>query len=178
MSQDNCKCGVRYKEVGVLEQFPEKKAKLLEHIGSLELSDSLERRRGVLIGCLHKAQAIFGYLPQEVQELVADCLRLRLSDVYGVVSFYSFFTTKPVGKYKINVCTGTACFVKGAGDILEEFKNKLNIDEGETTADKLITLSSIRCLGACSLAPVVMVNDKVYAGVTVRMVVDIITGCK
>ena len=166
------------KSVNLLEAYPEKHLALETYISTLKLGRDMQRRKGFLIGCLHKAQEIFGYLPFEVQQLVGKRLRLQQSDVYGVISFYSFFTDQPVGKYKINVCTGTACFVRGADRILEEFKNKLNLEEGESSADLNYTLSSLRCVGACSLAPVVMVNDRVYGNVTVKMVPEIIKNCE
>lgn len=169
-----CACGSQQKQPDIFEQLPQKKKDFDQYLETLELPDTLEKRRGLLIACLHKAQSIFGYLPQEIQEVVADKLRLQLSDVYGVISFYSFFTTKPVGKFKVSVCTGTACFVRGSTKILEEFKSKLKISEGETTSDGLVTLCCIRCVGACSLAPVVMVNETVYAKVTPRKVADIV----
>ncbi len=161
----------------LLEQFPEKRETLETFIDGLPLGADIDRRRGFLIQCLHKAQGIFGHLPLELQELIAERLGLQMSDVFGVISFYSFFTVKPVGKYKINVCTGTACFVRGAGKILDEFKSRLNLAEGETTPDMKFTLSCLRCVGACSLAPVVMVNDKVYGKVTPDMVPKIIKAC-
>lgn len=176
MSCENCECG--NKELDLLVQFPEKRAELEAYITSLPLSDDREKNRGYLIQSLHKAQEIFTYLPESLQLFVADKLKLHLSEVYGVVSFYSFFTDKPVGDYKINVCTGTACFVKGAGDILDEFKRYLNLEEGETAEDGKFSLGGLRCVGACSLAPVVMVNDKVYGNVTKQMVPEIINNCE
>ncbi len=152
---------------------------LLEsYLDSLPLTDDREKNRGFLIQSLHKAQNIFGYLPESVQLLVAAKLKLHLSEVYGVISFYHYFTTTPVGKYKINVCTGTACFVKGSGAVLDELKRYLNIEEGETSKDKKFSLGGLRCVGACSLAPVVMVNEKVYGNVTSKMVPEIISECK
>lgn len=136
--------------------------------------DALDEKQGALIHVLHKAQSLFGYLPKEVQAFVAKKLDLPLSKVYGVVTFYSYFNTKPSGKYKINVCLGTACFVRGSGDILEEFEKQLNIKAGETTDDGLFSIEILRCLGACGLAPVVMVNDKVYGHFTKDMVSKII----
>lgn len=115
-----------------------------------------------LIEVLHKSQEIFGYLSEEVQSYVAYRLNVPVTKVYGVVTFYSYFTTKPRGKYVINICMGTACFVKGANLILEEFERKLNIKAGETTEDGKFTIEVLRCVGACGLAPVVTVNDKVY----------------
>lgn len=115
-----------------------------------------------LISILHKAQEIFGYLPEEVQKFVAEKLNIPYSKVYGVVTFYSFFSTTAKGKYVINICTGTACFVRGAGEVLEEFEKKLGIHQGETTSDGKYTIDTLRCVGACGLAPVVSVNGKVY----------------
>lgn len=115
-----------------------------------------------LISILHKAQEIFGYLPMEVQKFVSEKLNIPYSKVYGVVTFYSFFSTSEKGKYVINVCTGTACFVRGAGEVLAEFEKKLGIHQGETTADGKYTIDTLRCVGACGLAPVVSVNGKVY----------------
>ena len=99
------------------------------------------------------------YIAEEVQKFVAARLKLSPAEIYGVISFYSYFTDKPVGRYKINVCTGTACFVKGASKVLDEFKRRLDIKEGETTGDGKFFLGALRCVGACSLAPVVMVSQ-------------------
>lgn len=125
-----------------------------------------ENKQSSLISVLHKAQEIFGYLGEEVQLFVSEKLGVPASKVYGVITFYSFFTTEPKGKYVISVCTGTACFVRGAGDIVDEFKKKLNIEEGQTTSDGLFTLDTLRCVGACGLAPVVLINNRVYGHFT------------
>lgn len=135
-----------------------------------EFIDNLSDKKGALIAVLHKAQQIFGYLPQEVQKFVAKKLDLPVSKVNGVVTFYSYFTEIPTGKYVINVCMGTACFVKGAGEVLEEFERKLGIKVGQTTSDGKFTIQVLRCVGACGLAPVVTVNDKVYGHFTKQMV--------
>lgn len=127
-----------------------------------------------LIAVLHKAQEIFTYLPKEVQEFVAKELNIPIAKVYGVVTFYSFFTMEKKGKYVINVCLGTACFVRGADKILKEFEDKLHIKNGETTPDGKFTLSSLRCVGACGLAPVIQVNGKTYGNATVDTVQEII----
>ena len=127
-----------------------------------------------LIAILHRAQHIFGYLPREVQEFIADKLHINVSKVYGVVTFYSFFTMEKKGKYVINVCLGTACFVRGADKILKEFEARLGIKNGETTEDGKFTLSSLRCVGACGLAPVVQVNGKTYGNATIETVKEII----
>ncbi|WP_251859521.1 NADH-quinone oxidoreductase subunit NuoE [Clostridium sp. Marseille-Q2269] len=124
--------------------------------------NNISNKKGSLIQVLHKAQHIFGYLPNEVQEFVAKKLNIPVSKVYGVITFYSYFTTEPNGETVINVCMGTACFVKGAGEILSEFEKKLDIKVGETTQTGKFTLQVLRCVGACGLAPVVTINDKVY----------------
>jgi len=134
-----------------------------------ELEDfinSLPVKDGALIEVLHKAQHIFGYLPKEVQTFVADKLNLPISKVYGVVTFYSFFTTEPRGKNVINICMGTACFVRGAANVLSEFEKQLDVKVGQTTPDGKFTVEVLRCVGACGLAPVVTINDRVYGHVT------------
>lgn len=120
---------------------------------------------GALVQVLKKAQEIYGYLPLEVQIFVAEGLDVALEEIYGVVTFYSFFSTKPKGKYKIAVCMGTACYVKGASDILEEVKGQVGINIGETTSDGLFSINDTRCLGCCGLAPVMVINDDVYGKV-------------
>ncbi len=127
-----------------------------------------------LIAVLHRAQHIFGYLPQEVQEFVAEKLNIPVSKVYGVITFYSFFKMERQGKYVINVCLGTACFVRGSQKILDEFQTKLGIECGKTTEDGLYTLASLRCVGACGLAPVIQVNGKTYGNATVETVKQIL----
>lgn len=151
------------------EELPKEKFDELE-----SFINSLETTKGALIEILHKAQDIFGYLPRDVQLFIARKLGIPGAEVYGVVSFYSYFTTKPGGKHTISVCMGTACFVRGADKIVEAFKQKLGIESNETTEDGLFTLKDVRCIGACGLAPVVMVDDKVYGRVKVEDVDDII----
>jgi NADH:ubiquinone oxidoreductase subunit E len=121
-----------------------------------------ERKESNLIQILHMAQAIFGYLPDEVQSFIAGQMGLSVSKVNSVLTFYSFFSTKPTGKYKISVCLGTACYVRGGKDVLEKLKDVLGIDVGDTTEDKLFSLSVMRCIGACGLAPAMSINGKVY----------------
>ncbi|GAA0725525.1 NADH-quinone oxidoreductase subunit NuoE [Clostridium malenominatum] len=140
--------------------------------------DGLSNKEGSLIAILHRAQKIFGYLPREVQDHIAETLHIPVSKVYGVVTFYSYFNTEPKGKYVISVCMGTACFVRGAGDVLHEFENKLKIKTGETSGDGLFTLDALRCVGACGLAPVVTVNDKVYGHVTKDQVAKLLENYK
>jgi NADH-quinone oxidoreductase subunit E/NADP-reducing hydrogenase subunit HndA len=118
-----------------------------------------------LINVLHKTQEHFGYLPAEIQEIVAQELNVPVAKVYGVVTFYSFFTMLPKGKHPISICTGTACYVRGADNVLQEFKRQLGIEVGETTEDGEFSLSCLRCVGACGLAPVVLVGDKTYGRV-------------
>ncbi len=119
-----------------------------------------------LINVLHKAQGIFGYLPAEVQEIIAHELKISVAKVFGVVSFYSFFTMTPKGKHPISICLGTACYVRGAEKVMDEFKRQLSIANGETTSDGKFSLSSLRCVGACGLAPVVLVGEKVFGRVS------------
>lgn len=129
---------------------------------------------GELINILHATQGKLGYLPKEVQELISMELDIPPAKVYGVVTFYSFFTMKPKGKYPVSVCMGTACYVRGAEKVLDEFRRQLNIGVGETTADGLFSLDSLRCVGACGLAPVVMVGQKVFGRLTQSSVKGII----
>lgn len=139
-----------------------------------EVCKKLGNEGGELINALHAAQGIFGYLPAEVQELIAQEMNVSVAHVYGVVTFYSFFTMLPQGENPISICMGTACYVRGAEKVLEEFRMKLGIKVGETTADGKFSLSSLRCVGACGLAPVVTVGEKVYGRVSVEDVKKII----
>lgn len=123
--------------------------------------------RGALVQVLKKVQEIYGYLPLEVQIMVAEGLDIPLEEVYGVVSFYSFFTINPKGDYTISVCLGTACYVKGSGDIFDKLSEKLGIGNGGCTPDGKFSLEACRCIGACGLAPVLTVNDEVYGRLTV-----------
>src|ERR1035437_569388 len=126
---------------------------------------SFRNEKSELINVLHQAQGIFGYLPAEVQEVVAKELKTSVAQVYGVVTFYSFFSMLPKGQHPISICMGTACYVRGGEKVLDEFKRILNIQVGETTPDGKFSMSCLRCVGACGLAPVVMVGDKVYGRV-------------
>ena len=147
---------------------PEQEAKLREVIAKHK------DMQGALIPVLHEAQGIYGYLPIEVQSIIAEGLGVSLAEVYGVVTFYAQFSLNPKGKYEIGVCLGTACYVKGSGDILDKFKELLGIDVGECTPDGRFSLGATRCVGACGLAPVVTVNDDVYGRLTVDDVPGII----
>jgi len=131
-----------------------------------------------LINVLHQVQGKLGYLPAEVQEVIAKELNISVAKVYGVVTFYSFFTMIPLGKYPISICMGTACYVRGSEQVLAEFKRQLNIEVGQSTSDNKFSLNCLRCVGACGLAPVVMVGEKVYGRVSPQMVKTIIAEYK
>ena len=142
--------------------------------GTKEQEDKLQsviaehkEQKGALMPVLQKAQEIYGYLPIEVQEMVATGLGIPLEEVYGVSTFYSQFTLNPKGKYRISVCLGTACYVKGSGDLFNKLSEKLGIQSGMCTPDGRFSLDACRCVGACGLAPVLMVNDEVYGRLTV-----------
>lgn len=119
-----------------------------------------------LIEILHKTQELFGYIPQEAIEIISSVMQVPRSIIFGVITFYHFFTMSPPSKYTVKVCLGTACFVKGANDILEELKEQLNVDIDEVTEDGLFKIQGTRCLGACGLAPVIMIEDDVYGRLT------------
>ena len=121
-----------------------------------------------LIQMLNEVQDHYGYVPKEVQKELADFLSIPLAEVYGVVTFYSRFSLEPQGKYKISVCLGTACFVKGSQKIMDRLTERLKIEAGQTTEDGLFTLDQTRCVGACGLAPVFTVNNEVYGKATVQ----------
>lgn len=121
-----------------------------------------KEQEGMLIRILQKSQDIFGYLPMKVQSYISEKLGIPISVVNGVVTFYSLFSQDPRGKYTVSVCMGTACYVKGAQEVLDAIKEELQIDVGETTLDKLFTLKASRCIGACGLAPVMTINEEVY----------------
>jgi NADH:ubiquinone oxidoreductase subunit E len=129
---------------------------------------------GSLINVLHRAQKLFGYIPPSLQLYVARELDLSAARVNGVVSFYSYFSEKETGKHVISVCMGTACYVKGSDKILHKCLDTLKVEKGEVTEDGMFTLRDVRCIGACGLAPIMTVGEKVYGHVTVDMVDDII----
>ena len=148
------------KKGGVMSGSCENNINLYEELQAY--IDGLPDKRGRLIGVLHKAQSIFGFLPREVQEFIAGALGLPVAKVYGVVKFYSYFTMEPKGKYPISVCTGTACYVRGADDIVAELRKRLGVSVGQVTPDGLFSLDTLRCVGACGLAPVMIVAGHVY----------------
>lgn len=119
-------------------------------------------QKGALMPVLQQAQDIYGYLPIEVQKIISEGLEIPLEEIYGVVTFYSQFSINPKGRYKISVCLGTACYVKGSGDIYDRLSKTLGIKGGECTPDGKFSLEACRCIGACGLAPVFTVNDDVY----------------
>jgi len=142
-----------------------------------ELKQFIEAQRqvsGPLIQVLHRAQRIFGYLPVEVQTFVSRELNLPLGKVHGVVTFYNFFRTEPIGDHIINVCLGTACHVKGASEIIKSLEKNLGIKMGGTTPDRFFTLSSARCFGACGLAPVMMIDTEVYGRLNPQKSIQVI----
>lgn len=128
---------------------------------------------GALIPVLHEAQEIYGYLPIEVQKIISENMNISLAEIYGVVTFYTQFSLNPKGKYQIGVCLGTACYVKGSGDILEKIKDRLGIGVDECTEDGKFSLTATRCIGACGLAPVMTVNDDVYGRLSLDEIDDI-----
>ena len=149
------KCAVPF--AGTAEQESQLKAVIAEHADD----------RGALMPVLQKAQEIYGYLPIEVQTMIAEGMDIPLEKVYGVVTFYAQFSLNPKGKYRISVCLGTACYVKGSGDLFNAFSEKLGIKGGEITPDGKFSLDACRCIGACGLAPVLTVNEDVYGNLTV-----------
>ncbi len=158
-----------YKEPAI--PFKGTKAQQLELEAYMDAEKSTP---GALMPVLQKAQEIYGYLPIEVQEMIAEALEIPLSEVYGVATFYSQFSLNPKGEHRISICLGTACYVKGADKILEGLEQKLGIKCGECTPDGVFSLDSCRCVGACGLAPVMMVDDDVYGRMTVDMIDDIL----
>ena len=134
-----------------------------------QLQEVIAKRKdepGALMPVLQEAQGIFGYVPLDVQEIIAEGLGTTLSEVYGVATFYAQFSLEPKGEYVVGVCLGTACYVKGSQKVLDKLAEVLDVSVGRTTADGRFTLNATRCLGACGLAPVMMINDEVYGRLT------------
>ena len=140
----------------------------------IEIISRYKDERTPLMMILSDIQKEFGYIPLEVQELVSEEIGVPVAEIYGVVTFYSFFSLNPKGKYVIGVCLGTACYVKGAQQVIDKFSEILNIKPGETTEDGLFTLEALRCIGACGIAPAVTINGKVYPKLTVDAVPKIV----
>jgi NADH-quinone oxidoreductase E subunit len=139
-----------------------------------ELTEKFKEMKGALIPALHEVQKLYGYLPEEALQVVSEELDIPMSEIYGVSTFYSQFTLEPKGEHIIKVCLGTACYVKGAQDIIERLSSVLEVEIGKTTSDGKFTLEAARCLGACGLAPVLMVDDKVYGRLIPADVIRII----
>jgi NADP-reducing hydrogenase subunit HndA len=140
----------------------------------LEVIAKLKDQKGALMPILQQAQDIYGYLPIEVQTIISNETGIPLEKIYGVATFYAQFALNPKGKYRISVCLGTACYVKGSGDIYDKLQEKLGIAGGECTPDGKFSLDACRCVGACGLAPVVMINDDVYGRLTVDDIDDML----
>ncbi|WP_213974483.1 NADH-quinone oxidoreductase subunit NuoE [Tepidanaerobacter acetatoxydans] len=139
-----------------------------------EMLKKYKGQKGALLQALQEAQNIMGYLPIEVQEMVAETLDITLSEVYSTITFYSFFSLKPKGKYQIRTCLGTACYVRGAEKVLDRLKTELGIEVGDTTDDGKFSLNACRCIGACGLAPAIIINDEVYGRLTPDKIPDIL----
>lgn len=131
-----------------------------------EIIEKHKNTKGALIPVLHEAQELFGYLPMSVQKQISEGLNVPLAEIYGVVTFYTQFSLNPKGKFRISLCLGTACYVKGAALILDKLQEKLGIHVGDCTEDGKFSLDACRCIGACGLAPVMMINDDVYGRLT------------
>lgn len=141
---------------------------------ALEIIRKYKEVKGGLMPVLQQIQNVYGYLPEDVLKIVSDELNIPMSEIYGVATFYSFFSLKPKGKYIIRVCLGTACYVKGSQLIIDKLSELLDVQVNETTKDGKFTLEATRCLGACGLAPVMMINDKVYGRLTPDDVANIL----
>lgn len=139
-----------------------------------EMLEKYKGQKGALLQALQEAQGIVGYLPLEVQKKVAEALNITLSEVYSTITFYSFFNLKPRGKYQIRVCLGTACYVKGANKVLDRLEKELGVKVGDTTDDTKFSLDACRCVGACGLAPTIIINDEVYGRLTPDKVPEIL----
>ena len=127
-----------------------------------------------LIIVLRKAQNLFGYIPKDIQNLISKKLRIPIAEIYGVITFYSYFIIEPEGRYPIHLCMGTACYINKSENLLKEIKKFLNIDIGQVTEDGMFSLSVVRCFGACALAPVANINGKIYSRLTPESLVEIL----
>lgn len=139
-----------------------------------EILINYKKDKDNLIQILNEVQDKYGYIPEIAQSEISKYLEIPMAEIYGVITFYSRFTLKPKGKYSVSVCMGTACFVKGSEKILERLKEKLKIEEGQTTKDGKFSIDTTRCVGACGLAPVFTVNDEVYGKATVKKLDEVI----
>jgi NADH:ubiquinone oxidoreductase subunit E len=159
-TESNCNCAEMQEE----ELYPRLDEIIAEHKGRPE----------DLIMVLHKAQGLFGYLPKKVQERVSEGLNISLNEVYGVITFYNFFSTVPQGRHSVKVCLGTACYVRGSQEILGKAEKELGIKVGGTTDDRRYSLDVVRCIGACGLAPAMLIDDDVYGRVKSTNLLNII----
>ena len=133
-----------------------------------EILEKFPKEKDQLIMILNEVQEKYGYIPKQAQMVISEELSISMAEIYGVITFYSRFTLEPKGKYNISICLGTACFVKGSQSILDRAKERLKIEPGQVTPDGKFSLDDVRCVGACGLAPVFMVNDEVYGNATVK----------
>jgi NADH:ubiquinone oxidoreductase subunit E len=152
----------------VIQEKMDPLSAFMDEMSQKEYADSY------LIAVLHKAQELYGYLPEDVMDQVADKMQIPTAHIWGVATFYHYFNLKPVGKHIVSVCMGTACYVKGADKVLKALKKELGVEVGETTVDKLFTLQEARCLGACGIAPVIMIDDKIFGKLDSKKTVDLI----
>jgi NADH:ubiquinone oxidoreductase subunit E len=166
-----CKLG-RRKKMRLLETITREEWEKIDQV-----IDKYRGRHGALIPVLKETQDICGYLPKKVQHRIAEGLHLPSSQVYGVVSFYAFFTTVPRGRHIIRVCLGTACYVKGSKQILEQLQRELHVEVGGVTRDRKFSLEAVRCLGACGLAPVMVVGSDTYGMVNPGRALEIVRAC-
>jgi NADH-quinone oxidoreductase E subunit len=139
-----------------------------------EILDKYPEIKGNLIAILHEIQSLYNYLPEDVLRYVAKRKKIPITRIYSIATFYHFFNLKPKGKHSISICLGTACHVKGSERILEEIERRLNIKEAETTEDGKFTLNAVRCIGACSLAPVVLIDKETYGKTSPKKIIDIL----
>lgn len=163
----------RWQTMSDLMEFSEEQVKQLD-----ELIETYGKKDGGLIPLLEKVQDLLGYLPESVQQRIADKTDISPNRIYGVITFYSFFTMEPRAKYRVQLCMGTACYVKGADEIMKKLEDDYNVKMGESTKDGRFTFDKARCLGACGLAPVMMVDDRVYGKVSIDEIDDILSQYK
>lgn len=155
-----------------MTQTAEDKKKVLDAF--MDETAQKQYAESYLIAVLHKAQKLYGYLPGDVMDQVAEKMNIPTAHIWGVATFYHYFNLAPIGKHTVSVCLGTACYVKGVEKVLNALKNELGIDIGQTTEDQLFTLQGARCLGACGIAPVIMIDDKIYGELDSKKTIDII----
>ena len=166
VAQHTCECE------DIVRQAKEDEKKLYVKLG--EIIEAHKTVRGPLIQVLHATQELFGWIPEKAQKRIAKGLDIPLSEVHGVLSFYSFFTTVPRGEYTVRVCLGTACYVRGGKQVLEKFEQEMGIKVGDTTDDRKFSLEVNRCVGACGLAPVVTIEKDIYRRVKIDKVPEIL----